>query len=97
MREAARRFDVAVTTVKRAVVRQRATGSLERRPIPGGPRLIGERRRQGGELLDRFDAIAERSAAGCQPHPLVGPGAADEAVAELVRGKGLLDLGDHGV
>src|SRR5689334_7686604 len=41
MREAARRFGVAVTTVKRAVVRQRETGSLERRPIPGGPRKIG--------------------------------------------------------
>ena len=40
MREAARRFEVAVTTVKRAVVRQRETGSLERRPIPGRPRAI---------------------------------------------------------
>ena len=41
MREAARRFGVAVTTVKRAVVQQRETGSLERKPIPGGPRKIG--------------------------------------------------------
>ena len=41
MREAARRFRVAVTTVKRAVVQQRETGSLERKPIPGGPRRIG--------------------------------------------------------
>ena len=41
MREAARRFDVAVTTVKRAVVRQRETGSLARKPIPGRPRAIG--------------------------------------------------------
>ena len=41
MREAARRFGVAVTTVKRAVVRKRETGSLERRPIPGCPRRIG--------------------------------------------------------
>jgi transposase len=41
MREAARRFGVAVTTVKRAVVQQRETGSLERKPIPGGPRRIG--------------------------------------------------------
>ena len=40
MREAARRFDVAVTTVKRAVVRQRETGSLERKPIPGRPRVL---------------------------------------------------------
>jgi transposase-like protein len=35
MREAARRYNVAVTTVKRAVVQQRETGSLERKPIPG--------------------------------------------------------------
>jgi transposase len=41
MREAARRFHVAVTTVKRAVVQQRETGSLERKPIPGYPRRIG--------------------------------------------------------
>ena len=41
MREAARRFGVAVTTVKRAVVQQRETGSLERKPIPGRPRAIG--------------------------------------------------------
>ena len=40
MREAARRFGVAVTTVKRAVVQQRETGSLERKPIPGRPRAI---------------------------------------------------------
>ena len=44
MREAARRFEVAVTTVKRAVVRQRETGSLERKPIPGRPRAIGAER-----------------------------------------------------
>src|SRR6476646_4141348 len=41
MREAARRFGVAVTTVKRAVVRERETGSLARKPIPGRPRAIG--------------------------------------------------------
>src|SRR5947209_2424876 len=35
MREAARRFGVAVTTVKRAVVQERETGSLARTPIPG--------------------------------------------------------------
>ena len=44
MREAARRFGVAVTTVKRAVVQQRETGSLERKPIPGCPRRIGPER-----------------------------------------------------
>jgi transposase len=41
MREAARRFHVAVTTVKRAVVQERETGSLARKPIPGYPRRIG--------------------------------------------------------
>lgn len=41
MREAARRFGVAVTTVKRAVVQARETGSLARKPIPGCPRRIG--------------------------------------------------------
>ena len=44
MREAARRFNVAVNTVKRAVVQERATGSLERKPIPGYPRRIGPER-----------------------------------------------------
>jgi transposase len=44
LREAARRFHVAVTTVKRAVVQQRETGSLERKPLPGGPRRIGAER-----------------------------------------------------
>jgi transposase len=41
MRAVARRFGVAVTTVKRAVVQLRETGSLARRPIPGGPRKLG--------------------------------------------------------
>ena len=44
MREAARRFNVCVNTVKRAVVQARETGSLERRPIPGYPRRIGPER-----------------------------------------------------
>jgi transposase len=44
MREAARRYKVAVTTVKRAVVQQRETGSLERKPIPGCPRRMGPER-----------------------------------------------------
>jgi transposase len=42
LREAARRFGVAVTTVRRAVVQQHATGSRERQPIPGGPRRSGK-------------------------------------------------------
>src|SRR5262245_30815420 len=41
LRAAARRFNVAVTTVKRAVVQERETGSLERTPIPGYPRRSG--------------------------------------------------------
>jgi transposase len=40
MREAARRFGVSVSAVRRYVVRQQETGSLERTPIPGGPRKI---------------------------------------------------------
>ena len=57
MREAARRFGVAVTTVKRAVVRQRATGSLARKPIPGRPRAIsGERE---AILLARLQAAPD--------------------------------------
>ena len=57
MREAARRFGVAVTTVKRAVVQQRETGSLERKPIPGRPRMIqGE---QEALLRARLEAAPE--------------------------------------
>ena len=44
MREAARRFNVCVNTVKRAVVQERETGSLERKPISGYPRRIGPER-----------------------------------------------------
>lgn len=40
-REAARRFGVASSTVKRYLQQQARTGSLARRPIPGGPRKIG--------------------------------------------------------
>src|SRR5215467_10393529 len=54
MREAARRFGVAVTTVKRAVVQARETGSLARTPIPGGPRRLGVE--QEAVLLARLEA-----------------------------------------
>ena len=54
MREAARRFDVCVNTVKRAVVQARETGSLERKPIPGYPRRIGPE--QEAALLARLEA-----------------------------------------
>ena len=57
MREAARRFGVAVTTVKRAVVQARETGSLERRPIPGCPRRIGKD--QEAILLARLQAAPD--------------------------------------
>jgi transposase len=57
MREAARRFGVAVTTVKRAVVQQRETGSLERRPIPGCPRRIGKE--QEASLRARLEAAPD--------------------------------------
>ncbi len=57
MREAARRFNVAVNTVKRAVVQARETGSLERKPIPGGPRRIGPQ--QEAALQARLEAAPD--------------------------------------
>ena len=57
LREAARRFNVAVTTVKRAVVQQRETGSLERKPIPGYPRRIGPEREAA--LRERLEAAPD--------------------------------------
>src|SRR5215469_1621037 len=57
MREAARRFGVAVTTVKRAVVQQRETGSLARKPIPGRPRTI--RREHEAFLRARLEAAPD--------------------------------------
>ena len=57
MREAARRFNVAVNTVKRAVVQARETGSLERKPIPGYPRRIGPELEAA--LLARLEAAPD--------------------------------------
>jgi transposase len=57
MREAARRFGVAVTTVKRAVVQERATGALERQPIAGCPRRIGPQ--QEAALQARLEAAPD--------------------------------------
>jgi transposase len=48
---------VAVTTVKRAVIQQRETGSLERKPIPGRPRAI--RGTQEAILLARLAAAPD--------------------------------------
>jgi transposase len=57
MREVARRFEVAVTTVKRAVVQQRTTGSLEHRSSPGRPRAI--RREQEAIVLARLQTAPD--------------------------------------
>jgi transposase len=57
LREAARRFGVAVTTVKRAVVQERETGSLARKPIPGRPREIG--REYEASLRARLEAAPD--------------------------------------
>ena len=57
MREAARRFGVAVTTVKRAVVQQRETGSLAHKSSPGRPRAIGGE--QEGILRARLQAAPD--------------------------------------
>jgi transposase len=57
MREAARRFGVSVSAVKRYVVRQQETGSLQRTPIPGGPRKIG--REQEALLRARLQAAPD--------------------------------------
>jgi transposase len=57
MREAARRFGVSVSAVKRYVVRQQETGSLERSAIPGRPREIS--REQEAILLARLQAAPD--------------------------------------
>ena len=57
MRAVARRFEVAVTTVKRAVAQQRTTGSLEHRTSPGRPRAI--RREQEALLLARLQVAPD--------------------------------------
>ncbi len=57
MREAARRFEVAVTTVKRAVVQQHETGSLARKPIPGRPRAMS--REHEAILRTRLEAAPD--------------------------------------
>src|SRR5262245_55367133 len=57
LREAARRFHVAVTTVKRTVVQECETGSLARKPIPGSPRRIGPD--QESSLRARLEATSD--------------------------------------
>ena len=54
MREAARRFGVSVSAVKRYVVQQQQTGSLARKPSPGCPRQI--RPEQEAILRARLEA-----------------------------------------
>ncbi|HEX6796648.1 MAG TPA: helix-turn-helix domain-containing protein [Ktedonobacterales bacterium] len=51
LREAARRFEVAVATVKRAVAQQREAGSLARQPKPGRHRAM---RREHEAILRRW-------------------------------------------
>src|SRR5260221_4243149 len=51
-REAARRFWVGVTSVRRYLAQYQQAGSLERKPIPGCPRRIG--RAQEAILLARL-------------------------------------------
>ena len=48
-----------MTTVKRAVVQQRETGSLERQPIPGYPRRIGPGSEQEARLGARLEAAPD--------------------------------------
>jgi transposase len=57
MREAARRFGVSVSAVKRYVLRQQETGSLERKAIPGRPRAIG--REHEALLRTRLEAAPD--------------------------------------
>ena len=52
-REAARRFWVGVTSVRRYLAQYQQAGSLERKPIPGCPRRIG--RAQEAILLARLE------------------------------------------
>jgi transposase len=54
LREAAWRFGVRVSAVKRSLVRQQETGSLQRTPLPGDPRTI--KREQDALLLARLQA-----------------------------------------
>lgn len=53
-REAARLFGVGVSSVKRYLAQRAQTGSLARRPIPGGPRRL--RPEQEVVLLARVEA-----------------------------------------
>jgi transposase len=70
LREAARRFGVRVSAVKRSVVRQQETGSLERTPIPGGPRKI--KREHEALLQARLQAAPDATVltrlSGWAPH-----------------------------
>jgi transposase len=54
LREAARRFGVSVSAVRRYLARQQEAGSLERNLSPGGPRKIG--REEDAILLARLEA-----------------------------------------
>lgn len=57
LREAARRFGVSVSAVRRYRARQQETGSVERKLSPGGPRKI--HREEDALLLARLEAEPE--------------------------------------
>ena len=60
-REAARQFGVGVSSVKRYLQQRARTGTLARRPIPGGPRRIGSE--QEAVLQARVAAAPEATLA----------------------------------
>jgi transposase len=60
-REAARLFRVGVSSVKRYLQQRTRTGTLDRRPIPGGPRRIGGA--QEAVLRARVEAAPEATLA----------------------------------
>lgn len=60
-REAARLFGVGVSSVKRYLQQRTHTGSLGRRPIPGGPRRLGSE--QEPVLRARVEALPEATLA----------------------------------
>ncbi len=60
-REAARLFGMGVSSVKRYLQQRAQTGTLQRRPIPGGPRRIG--REQEPRLQAQVAAAPEATIA----------------------------------
>jgi transposase len=65
LRVAARRFGVSVSAVKRSIVRQQETGSLQRPPLPGGLRTI--KHEQETLLLARLEAAPDPRCSSTAP------------------------------